>query len=163
MQDRAARELYYTIGEQAFFRLCWEKAVAFIRSYPGQYARLCLKRAASFWLGANWKGGESRATMKTDVSLGITKRLAYIAPTVLALCGLVVAVRHRRQVWPLVGQMFAYSVPHVLVYCGMPRYRFPIHGSLVLLVSVAALAACQCVGRRRWVQGAFHWVRPGGR
>jgi len=131
-------KLYRSLGEREYLRVCRERATDFIRTQPGHYARLVAKRLVFFWLGDFWREEDWLGNLSVTLPLMQLKRVVYLLPIPFAAWGLVVALRGRWPVGPLVLQVGAYSMPYMLVYCGMLKYRVPIQGSLVLLSSVAA-------------------------
>jgi len=149
--NRAEREKYYRMGEAAYFSHCRERALAFIREQPGVYARLVLKRGVIFWLGDLWTTRDWQGGVRTPFSLVGLKKMVHFVPVPFAIAGLVVALRRRCVVWPLVGQAAAFSIPYMLTFCALSRYRVPIHASLVLLSCVALSAAFAGV-RGRWLE-----------
>ena len=135
------QKLYMAMGERAYFDLLGERAMSFVREHPKEYVRLVARRAVVFWLGDPWRTREWKGSLHIGVSLLRLKQAYYVLPTLLAVAGLVVALRRREQVWPLTVQVLIYSVPYLLIFCTMNRYRAPIEGSLILLGSVALRGA----------------------
>jgi hypothetical protein len=137
------------MGEAAYQRYCRNRAFAFIGAQPWAYGGLVLRRLGVFWLGDLWTAVEWRGGLRSSVPLLQVKKAANMLPLPFALAGLLVALRRRWRVWPLVVPILAYSVPFVLIYCAYGRYRVPIHGFLVLLASVALYAAWERLARGR--------------
>jgi hypothetical protein len=140
--------MYHTLGETEFRRVCRERARQFIRENPDYYAWLVGRRAVTFWLGDFSRTIDWSDSLDVGFSLLRLKQAQYLLLTVLAAAGLAVALWRRWVVWPLVGQMAAYALPYMLIYCGLMRYRVPITGSLILLGSVAVWAGSSAIGRR---------------
>ena len=143
------RRLYRELGESGYIRWCREQAMGFIRQHPGQYARLVAKRVLVFWLGDLWRTSTWQGQLRLGVPLLRVKQAVYALVGLLAAAGVVVAMVRGLPVLIPLAHVLAYSVPFVLVYCGMLRYRVPIHGSLVLLSAVAVWQACAWVRGRR--------------
>jgi len=141
VHNQEERQLYYSMGEPAYLRRCAQLASQFIRSQPLAYTHLVIKRAVFFWLGDFWTAPQWQGSLNIPFSLVRIKQAGYILPAVFALAGFLVAIHRRALVWPLTCQIVAYSTPFILVFCGVMRYRVPIHGSLILFSAIALEAA----------------------
>jgi len=130
-------QLYRHMGETAYVAERKGQAVDFIRQDYARFAVLCLKRFVYFWASPP-RSGNSALTLFTNP--------LYLASSVLAIWGLVRALRRRK---PGAWLFFWLILIYPLIYCAvfvLPRYRQPIEPELLILM-VYIIAEAQC--RRR--------------
>jgi hypothetical protein len=124
-QNPAEFAAYQQMGELAFVHERGREALAFIRSHPANFAALTLRRLFYFW------AGPPRASGTPGLSRG--RYPIFVLSTVLAFCGLALAVRQKKP------GTFLYAAL-VLVYPAVyyitfphPRYRHPIEPEMMIL------------------------------
>jgi hypothetical protein len=113
-------------GEAAYNRRKLHETVAWIKSDPGQFARLTAGRIAYFWF--------------TPYTRQPWKNIVVTPLTVLAFYGLWVMLRRRMQLgYLLLATWLAYPLVYYLVQTDT-RYRYPIEWTFVLLAVFAVNA-----------------------
>jgi 4-amino-4-deoxy-L-arabinose transferase-like glycosyltransferase len=119
-------EKFQRMGELAYAAECKRIAFGWIRAHPGRFALISLKRFFYFW------NGVSRPT--SSVALVDFRTSAFLATSVLALWGLVRALRQKRQgAWLFAWLILAYPAVYYFVY-PHARYRHPMEPELLILI-----------------------------
>lgn len=119
-------EKYQRMGELAYAAECKRFAVEWIRTHPGRFAVISLKRFFYFW------NGVPRPTNST--SWIDFRSSAFLATSVLAIWGLGRALRQKRPgAWLFAGLMLFYPAVYYFVY-PHARYRHPIEPELLILI-----------------------------
>jgi len=127
-KDVKQLELYRQMGEIAYVAERKQEALAFIRQDYARFAWLCLRRFAYFW------GGPPHSRRSASVLLG---NVLYLGSSLLALSGLVEALRKRRPgAWLFFWVMVTYPSVYYVVFF-LPRYRHPIEPELGILMLYA--------------------------
>lgn len=105
-------------------------------------------RSVRFWIGDLWRTRAWYGSMHIRLPLPIEtlKIVAHSVPAVLAVIGFALA-RHRWGAWLLFAQVAGFFPMYALLHCRLPRYRYPIHATLLVL--------CACALRRpvEWATG----------
>jgi hypothetical protein len=110
-------------GEAAYNRRKLQETLAWIRSDPGQFARLTAGRIAYFWF--------------TPYTTQAWKNVVVTPLTILAFYGLAVMLRRRLQLgYLLLAIWIGYPLVYYLVQTDT-RYRYPIEWTFVLLGAFA--------------------------
>jgi 4-amino-4-deoxy-L-arabinose transferase-like glycosyltransferase len=134
-------EKFRRMGELAYAESCKRIAFDWIRTHPGRFAVISLKRFFYYW------NGVPRAT--SSVSPVDFRTSAFLVTSILALWGLGRALRQKRPgTWLFAGLVLTYPTVYYFVF-PHARYRHPIEPELVILI-VFLLSE---VGRRGVVSG----------
>ena len=125
-------QLYRQLGETAYVAECKREAVAFIREDYARFAGLCLKRFVYFWASPPRSGSSAFAPFSNPL---------YMASSVLAIWGLVRALRRRKPgAWLFFWLILSYPLIYYAVFA-LPRYRQPIEPELLILMVYIILEA----------------------
>lgn len=118
-------QLYRRMGEVAYVAERKRDAIDFIRQDYARFAGLCLKRFVYFW-GSPPRSGNSPIAPFTNP--------LYLASSVLAIWGLVRALRQRCPgAWLFFWLVLIYPLIYYAVFV-LPRYRQPIEPELLILI-----------------------------
>ena len=118
-------EKFQRVGEIAYEAECRRQAFDWIRAHPGRFALISMKRFFYYWNGVP-RPTDSRAPWDFRSSL-------FLASSVLAIWGLVFALRQKRPgAWPFAGLVATYPTVYYFVY-PHARYRHPIEPELFIL------------------------------
>jgi 4-amino-4-deoxy-L-arabinose transferase-like glycosyltransferase len=118
-------QLYRQMGEIAYVAERKRQAIAFIRQDYARFAGLCLKRFIYFWAGPPRAGSSALAPLTNPL---------YLASSVLAVWGLIRALRRRRRgAWLFFWLILIYPLVYYAVFV-LPRYRQPIEPELLILI-----------------------------
>jgi hypothetical protein len=119
-------EKFQSLGELVYAQSCKQQAFDWIRAHPGRFAVISLKRFFYYWNGVP-RETSSRAPMDFRTS-------AFLATSVLAIWGLVRAIRQDRPgAWLFAGLIIFYPAIYYFVY-PHARYRHPIEPQLTILI-----------------------------
>jgi 4-amino-4-deoxy-L-arabinose transferase-like glycosyltransferase len=119
-------EKFQSMGELAYAQSCKQQAFDWIRAHPGRFAVISLKRFFYYWNGVP-RETSSRAPADFRTS-------AFLATSVLAIWGLIHALRQKRPAaWLFAGLMIFYPAIYYFVY-PHARYRHPIEPELTILL-----------------------------
>jgi 4-amino-4-deoxy-L-arabinose transferase-like glycosyltransferase len=123
--DKLEFEQFKHLGELAYAGECKRLALDWIRTHPGRFAVISLKRFFYYWNGVP-KPTESTSFWDFRSSL-------FLASSVLATWGLILALRQeRRGAWLFAGLILMYPAVYYVVY-PHARYRHPIEPELLIL------------------------------
>jgi 4-amino-4-deoxy-L-arabinose transferase-like glycosyltransferase len=115
---------FRNLGELAYDEEREREAFAFIRQNPGRFLVISLKRFVYYWAGI------PRAD--STVASGVLRRMPFLASSILALWGLVRAMRRKMPgAWLLALLVLSYPSVYYLVY-PHARYRHPIEPELIV-------------------------------
>ncbi len=119
-------EKFQRLGEIAYAESCKQAAFDWIKSNPGRFAIVSLKRFFYYWNGV---------PKPTDsVSPVDFRSSGFLATSVLALWGLGRAVRQKRSgAWLFAGLVLTYPTVYYFVF-PHARYRHPIEPELTILI-----------------------------
>jgi 4-amino-4-deoxy-L-arabinose transferase-like glycosyltransferase len=118
-------EKFQRMGELAYEADCRRLAFDWIREHPGRFAVISMKRFFYYWNGVPRPTG-SLAPWDFRSSL-------FLASSVLAIWGLVRAVRQKRpRAWLFAGLVLTYPTVYYFVF-PHARYRHPIEPELFIL------------------------------
>jgi 4-amino-4-deoxy-L-arabinose transferase-like glycosyltransferase len=119
-------EKFQRMGELAYAAECKRIALDWIRTHRGRFAVISLKRFFYFWNGVPRPTG-SLAPVDFRSS-------AFLATSILALWGLVRALRQKRPgAWLFAGLVLTYPAVYYFVY-PHARYRHPMEPELLVLI-----------------------------
>jgi 4-amino-4-deoxy-L-arabinose transferase-like glycosyltransferase len=119
-------EKFQNLGELAYSESCKRTAYAWIAADPRRFALVSLKRFFYYW------NGVPRETSST--SFFDFRTSAFLATSVLALWGLIRALRQNRPAaWLFAGLILTYPTVYYFVF-PHARYRHPIEPELVILI-----------------------------
>jgi 4-amino-4-deoxy-L-arabinose transferase-like glycosyltransferase len=123
--NRGELERFQSMGELAYAESCRREAFAWVRDNPGRFAVISLKRLFYYWNGVP---RETNSTSPVDF-----RTSAFLATSVMALWGLVRAVRQMRPgAWLFAGLVLTYPTVYYFVF-PHARYRHPIEPELLIL------------------------------
>src|SRR3984893_2634851 len=118
-------EKFQRLGELAYAADCKRLAFDWIRTHPGRFLLISLKRVFYYWNGVP-KPTDSTAFWDFRSSL-------FLASSVLGLWGLILALRQKRcGAWLFAGLIVTYPAVYYVVY-PHARYRHPIEPELLIL------------------------------
>jgi 4-amino-4-deoxy-L-arabinose transferase-like glycosyltransferase len=120
---------YRGMGEFAYVAVRKQEAVTYIREDYGRFLLLCGKRFIFYWAGIP----------RPDETLGrmMLKNSVFCLSSVLAFCGIVVALRKRTPgAWLFFWLLLVYPVVYYVVF-PHPRYRHPIEPEMGMLMVYA--------------------------
>jgi hypothetical protein len=119
-------EKFQRMGEMAYAADCKRIAFDWIRAHPGRFAVISLKRFFYFW------NGVPRPT--SSVAPVDFRSSAFLATSVLALWGLLRALRQKRPgAWLFAGLVLTYPTVYYFVF-PHARYRHPMEPELLVLI-----------------------------
>ena len=119
-------EKYQHLGELGYAAECKRLAFDWIRTHPMRFAVISLKRFFYFW------NGVPRPT--SSVSWIDFRSSAFLATSILAIWGLVRALRQKRPgAWLFAGLVLTYPTVYYFVY-PHARYRHPMEPELLILI-----------------------------
>jgi hypothetical protein len=120
---------YKQMGEVEYVNSTKTEVLAFIRSHPALFAKLCLRRAIYYWYGT------PRDTGVEVLTAG--RNIGFLLSSILAVAGLWVMWRQHNPATFLFASLL-FAVPFIYyVTFPHPRYRAPIEPEmLVLMVGV---------------------------
>jgi len=119
-------EKFQRMGELAYAESCKRQAFDWIRTHPGRFAVISLKRFFYYWNGIP---RPTSSTAPVDF-----RTSAFLATSVLAIWGLARAVRQKRPAaWLFAGLIILYPATYYFVY-PHARYRHPIEPELTILI-----------------------------
>ena len=119
-------ERFQSLGELAYAEACKREAFAWVGEHPGRFFVISLKRLFYYWNGVP---RETNSVSPVDF-----RTSAFLATSVLALWGLVRAVRQKRPAaWLFAGLVLTYPTVYYFVF-PHARYRHPIEPELVVLI-----------------------------
>jgi len=130
--------LYRELGEVEYSRENRQRALAWIRARPADFAALTCKRAAIFWLGESPLTDPRRSdglSPRGDPSSWI-KFAAYLGSAALAWTALARWRGARELRWLCALALVLFGAPYYLTHVS-ERYRFPIDPLIVLLAAHA--------------------------
>ena len=144
--DPSEKAIMQRMGEVEYNQYCLERAKDWISNNPDTFYELIPIRMASYWLGDSIRSTDS------DPLIRIVKILLQGIPLLLALIGLGLAMRDRRQVLLLVACLILVPLPHYITHAGWTRYRLPLDPVIYLL---AAYAIVSILGTFKRTRGWF--------
>jgi 4-amino-4-deoxy-L-arabinose transferase-like glycosyltransferase len=120
---------YKQMGEVEYVNSTKTEVLAFIRSHPALFAKLCLRRAIYYWYGT------PRDTGVEVLTAG--RNIGFLLSSILAVAGLWVMWRqHNPATFLFASLLFAVPLIYYVTF-PHPRYRAPIEPEmLVLMVGV---------------------------
>jgi 4-amino-4-deoxy-L-arabinose transferase-like glycosyltransferase len=129
-------EKFERLGEIAYEADCRRLAFEWIRAHPGHFAVISIKRFFYYWNGVP-RPTDSTAPWDFRSSL-------FLASSVLAIWGLIHALRQKRPgAWLFAGLIATYPTAYYFVF-PHARYRHPIEPELVIL---AVFLICEARNR----------------
>jgi 4-amino-4-deoxy-L-arabinose transferase-like glycosyltransferase len=138
----AARRRFSEMGELQYVEVQKREAYQFVRENPGRFAQISVVRFVYYWAGIPHLGD--------GLLVDLPRRCLFLAWSLLALWGLIYAVRKKRPgAWLLALLFLSYPTVYYFVYANA-RYRHPIEPEMLIL-AVYAIAEAQ-VGRVKEIQ-----------
>jgi 4-amino-4-deoxy-L-arabinose transferase-like glycosyltransferase len=124
--NRLELERFQRMGELTYGEACKRQAFDWVSSHPGRFVVVSLKRFFYYW------NGVPRAT--SSLSPVDFRTSAFLATSVLAVWGAILAVRQKRPAaWLFAGLILFYPLTYYFVF-PHARYRHPIEPELTILV-----------------------------
>jgi Dolichyl-phosphate-mannose-protein mannosyltransferase len=131
--DKLELERFQHMGELAYAARCKQLAYDWIRANPGRFTIISLKRFFYYWNGVP---RPTSSTAPFDF-----RSSAFLATSVLAIWGLLRALRQKRPAaWLFAGLLLLYPSTYYFVY-SHARYRHPIEPELTILAVFLILEA----------------------
>lgn len=119
-------EKFQHMGELAYAQADKQAAFSWIRENPWRFAVISLKRFFYYWNGVP-RATSSRSPVDFRTS-------AFLATSVLAIWGLILALRQKRPAaWLFAGLIILYPLVYYFVF-PHARYRHPIEPELTILI-----------------------------
>jgi len=138
-------EKFQRMGELAYAASCKRQAYDWIRANPGRFAVISTKRFFYYWNGVP---RPTSSTAPVDF-----RTSAFLATSVLAIWGLLHALRQKRPAaWLFAGLLLLYPSTYYFVY-PHARYRHPIEPELTMLIVFLILEAMRSQKLEARVQG----------
>lgn len=133
--DPAAMRQVQEMGEIAYIAMRKQQALAFIKADYARFGWLSVKRFIFFW---------ASPPKATDPAwLSPAKNLLFLASSLLAFCGLGLALKQRRPgAWLMFWLMLIYPAVYYFVYA-LPRYRHPIEPEMTIFCIFLLLEAAK--------------------
>lgn len=132
--NKLERENFQRMGELAYAESCKQQAFDWVRAHPGRFVVISLKRLFYYWNGVP---RETSSVAPVDF-----RTSAFLATSVLAIWGLIRAIRQNRPAaWLFAGLMVFYPAIYYFVY-PHARYRHPIEPELTILIVFLIIEAC---------------------
>ncbi|HET9742460.1 MAG TPA: glycosyltransferase family 39 protein [Terriglobales bacterium] len=123
---------YKQMGEVVYVQSKKREVLQFIRSEPGKFAELCLKRAIYYWYDVPRDAGSITGSLRN---------IAFLFSSILTFGGLIVMWRRRNRATFLFGSLLL-AVPLIYyVTFPHPRYRAPIEPEMLILMVYLFTAA----------------------
>lgn len=124
--NRIELERFQRMGELAYGEACKRQAFDWIRNHPSRFVVVSLKRFFYYWNGVpRATGSLSPVDFRTS---------AFLATSVLAIWGAILALRQKRPAaWLFAGLILFYPAAYYFVF-PHARYRHPIEPELTILV-----------------------------
>jgi len=114
---------YKSMGELAYVRSRKAEALAWIHAHPSQFAKVTVARFVYYWANLPWMSWPLFA-----------KNALFLTSSIVAIWGIVLAVRQRRRAAWLIAWLFI-SFPMVYYFVfPHPRYRAPIEPEITILI-----------------------------
>lgn len=124
---------YTRLGEIAYIHSRAERALQFVRRYPGEFCSLIAIRLWAFWYGTYIDYASS--------TLEPFPKWSYWPLSLLTLLGLITMIaRGERAAWLFAAAVFVYPLPYYVTFAE-PRYRHALEPLLVLIASYFVLGA----------------------
>ena len=118
---------FQRLGELAYAQECKQEAFDWVRTHPERFAVISLKRFFYYW------NGVPRPTSST--SPVDFRSSAFLATSVLAIWGAILAIRQKRPgAWLFGGLLIFYPVIYYFVF-PHARYRHPIEPEMTILIA----------------------------
>jgi len=119
-------EKFQRMGELAYAQADKQQAFDWIREHPARFATISLKRFFYYWNGVP-RATSSRSPVDFRTS-------AFLATSVLAIWGLILALRQKRPAaWLFAALIILYPLVYYFVF-PHARYRHPIEPELTILI-----------------------------
>jgi hypothetical protein len=143
---------YTSLGEVEYMNRVFNDAVAFIRDNPEKFLWLSFQRIEHFWFNDFSGKDDSKKKMGMSFSVAGVAQVVYILPVPFMLLGILLALRQKIGVAPLL--FFILSIPTVyyITHAGLTRYRYPVEPMIILFASFGFSSLLMMVRRRIFAQ-----------
>jgi len=123
-------EKFRSMGERAYTEDCKRQAFAWIRNHPQRFVAISSKRFVYYWAGVPRATGSLRIFEFGPFDF---RNSLFLASSVLAILGLVLAVRRKKPgAWLFLWLVLSYPTVYYLVF-PHARYRHPIEPELLIV------------------------------
>jgi len=141
--NRSELALYTSLGEVRYMQQKATLAKAFIRSHPGEFVRLTLKRVVLFWTGAGQPSGGSTSGVIVFFTM---------FTTVLGIAGLILLLRRRKSLALLYAlPMVIFPLPYYVTHADL-RYRLVLDPLMTILAAYALTRAYSQMSGKRTIE-----------
>jgi hypothetical protein len=124
---------YKQMGEVAYVQMKKTQALNFVRTHPGKFMTLCIRRAVFYWYGTPRDTGVA--------ALSESRNLGFLLSSILAFGGLwVMWQRANPAAFLFASLLLAVPLVYYLTF-PHPRYRAPIEPQMLILAVGLFLAA----------------------
>jgi hypothetical protein len=129
---------YDRLGQRGVTRQSLERIRSGDHISLSRYLRHVAIRSVRFWIGDVWRERSwyGAIDVRLPISIETLKIVAHSLPAVLAAIGFVL-VRHRWGAWLLFAEVAGFFPMYALLHCRLPRYRYPLHATLLVLGACA--------------------------
>src|SRR5581483_11285226 len=126
------------LGEFEYNRDRMEKALQYVRQYPGEFANVSMSRVIAFWTGS-WQTGYGEDPFWHHL---------YLPLVLLGLCGLSASIARRIYArWLYLALLALYPLIYYITQ-PLTRYEHPIEPVLLILASFAICEASSWLSQR---------------
>jgi hypothetical protein len=143
---------YASLGEVEYMDQNLHAALAFIRANPEKFLWSTIDRVGHFWFNDFTAKDESKKRMGFSFSLAGLAQISYVLPLPFMLCGILIALRRKLSIAPLVFFLVSIPLVYYITHAGLTRYRYPIEPIIIVfasfgLYSLAVLVKCRIIHR----------------
>ena len=146
-------ERYSHLGEVKYGDLCFDETLGFVRENPDKFLILTLARIRNFWL-SSFSKNEWKGQLNITFSVSLFKNLCYLIPFPFSLIGILVALKRRIKIAPLLGFLFLTPVVYYVTHVTQ-RYRYPIEPLIVIFAGYGLYSLIQY-----WKDGIHERMSP---
>jgi hypothetical protein len=129
--------------------------MAFIRENPRKFLWLSLQRMQQFWFNDFSGKDDSKKKLGLSFSVAGIGQIIYILPVPFMLWGIVLALRRKTGVAPLLFFILSIPVAYYVTHAGLTRYRYPVEPMMILFASFGFSSLLMMVRRRILAQYKF--------
>ena len=135
--DPIEEAIFQPMGELTYNRYCLDRAKKWISENPDKFFQLIPIKFAKYWLG------ESVVAADQSFVSRAAKLLLQGLPMLLAIAGIIFAIRDRRPIILLIACLILVPLPHYITHSGWTRYRLPLDPIIYLLAAYAMVTIFQ--------------------
>ena len=139
---------YASLGEAEYMNRAFNDAMAFIRENPEKFLWLSLQRMQQFWFNDFSGKDDSKKKLGLSFSVAGIGQIIYILPVPFMLWGIVLALRRKTGIAPLLFFILSIPVAYYVTHAGLTRYRYPVEPMMILFASFGFSSLLMMVRRR---------------